>query len=245
MASSTPPSQTPQPAATPVLPSLAGASLDQVLAVFMDAINSQGLNGSGAVFHAFDPESETWETYKERFEIFCNARAVAKTRMATYFLSVQTSTIWTQISNNAKQLSTPKSPADLTLSEIFSMMAAAYDPKKIVPRERFKFWTLPDKRPGESFAQLANRIRQAASTCDFQNISDPLDEAMRTKFLCACKDERFLQGIFREEQDLSFEEVVNRARRQEEVAKAASESLRSTLGLLQRLHGLVFTLIMR
>ena len=47
---------------------------------------------------------------------------------------------------------------------------------------------------------------------------------MRTKFLCASKDEMFLQGIFREEQDLSFEEVVNRARRQEEVAKVAPET---------------------
>jgi len=39
------------------------------------------------------------------------------------------------------------------------------------------------RRLGETIQELTARIRQDASTCDFPSITDPLDEALRTRFI--------------------------------------------------------------
>ena len=53
--------------------------------------------------------------------------------------------------------------------------------KRIIVRERFKFWSKMDRKPGESIQELVSRIRQDAVTCDFPSITNPLDEALRTR----------------------------------------------------------------
>ena len=50
-------------------------------------------------------------------------------------------------------------------------------PKKFVIRERFKFWSDMQRKPGETIHELAARIRQDAATCDFTSIRNPQDEA--------------------------------------------------------------------
>ena len=40
-------------------------------------------------------------------------------------------------------------------------------------------------KPGETIQELAANIRQAAATCDFANIKNPLDEALQTRFICS------------------------------------------------------------
>ena len=63
--------------------------------------------------------------------------------------------------------------------KMLSNLAALQQPV----RERFKFWSDMKRKPGETITELASRIRQDAATCDF--IKDPLDEALRTKFICS------------------------------------------------------------
>ena len=41
--------------------------------------------------------------------------------------------------------------------------------------------------------ELAARIRQEASTCDFPSNKDVWDEAMRTQFFCTVKSEAILR----------------------------------------------------
>ena len=69
-------------------------------------------------------------------------------------------------------------------------MTDQFDPNHFVVRERFKFWSEMKRRPGETIQELAARIRQDASTCDFPSITDPLDEALRTRFICSVSNER-------------------------------------------------------
>ena len=57
------------------------------------------------------------------------------------------------------------------------------------------------RKPGETIPELASRIRQDAATCDFQSIKDPLDEALRTKFICSVDNEAVLKTLFKLKDD--------------------------------------------
>ena len=60
-----------------------------------------------------------------------------------------------------------------------------------------------------------------ATTCDFPAIKNPLDEAMRTCFICAINNEAILKSVFREkEEKLTFAKAVEIATEVEEAAKA-------------------------
>ena len=61
-----------------------------------------------------------------------------------------------------------------------------------------------------------------ATTCDFLAIKNPLDEAMRTCFICAINNETVLKSVFREpEEGLTFSKAVDIATEVEEAPKTA------------------------
>jgi len=73
-------------------------------------------------------------------------------------------------------------------------------------------------RPGESSQELAARIRQAAATCDF----DPLNEALRTRFICSVNNEAVLKAHFKMKSDeLDFHTTIQVAIQPEDAAKVA------------------------
>ena len=78
------------------------------------------------------------------------------------------------------------------------------------------------RKPGETIPELASRIRQDAATCDFQSIKDPLDEALRTKFICSVDNEAVLKTLFKlKDDELKFSNAIRVAQEVEEAAKVA------------------------
>ena len=71
------------------------------------------------------------------------------------------------------------------MDDIEKFMREQLDPKRFVVRERYKFWEDLKRRPKETIQELASKIQHDAVTCDFQLIMDPLDEALRTRFICS------------------------------------------------------------
>jgi len=128
-------------------------------------------------FSAFDSTSELWQDYLSRFSTFLKAHDVPKTRKPQVFLTNQTATVYKLLANLAAQSSPPRRVNDLTMEEIEAFMTDQFDPNHFVVRERFKFWSEMKRRPGETIQELAARIRQDASTCDFPSITD-----LSTKF---------------------------------------------------------------
>ena len=48
-------------------------------------------------------------------------------------------------------------------------------------------------------------MRQDAVTCDFQSIRDPLDEALRTRFISSVDNEAVLKALFKlKDDELTF-----------------------------------------
>ena len=134
-----------------------------------------------ASFQPFDSTSELWTDYLARFRTFVTA----------------SNSVYKMLSNLAAQQQPVKSIHELTMNDIQTFMAEQFDPKRFVVRERFKFWSDMKRKPGETNPELASSIRQDAATCDFQSIiKDPLDEALRTKFICSVDNEAVLKTLF-------------------------------------------------
>ena len=130
------------------------------------------------------------------------------------------------LSNLAAQQQPVKSIHELTMNDIQTFMAEQFDPKRFVVRERFKFWSDMNRKPGETIPELASRIRQDAATCDFQSIKDPLDEALRTKFICSVDNEAVLKTLFKlKDDELKFSNAIRVAQEVEEAAKVAKETV--------------------
>ena len=177
-------------------------------------------------FHAFDDSSELWSDYWERFQSFVGANSVPEEKQAQTFLTNQSAVVYKMLQNLASQQSPPKEINKLSMEEIAGFMKIQYDPKRFVIRERFKFWSDMNRKPGESIPELAARIRQDAVNCDFQSIRDPLDEALRTRFICSVNNEAVLKALFKvKEDELSFEKAVKTAVETEDAAKVAKKTV--------------------
>ena len=83
-----------------------------------------------------------------------------------------------------------------------------------------------DKKPGETIQELVARIRQDAVTCDFPSIQDPLDEALRTRFICSINNKAMLKALFKVKDDeLTFARAIEIAIETEDAAKVAKETV--------------------
>ena len=105
-------------------------------------------------------------------------------------------------------------------------MKNQFDPARYIVRERFKFWSEMQRKPGETIHELAARIRQDAVTCDFPSIKDPLDEAMRTRFMCSVNNEAVLKALFKVKgSELTFAKAISTAVETEDAARVAKETV--------------------
>ena len=154
-----------------------------------------------ASFQPFDSASELWTDYLARFRTFVTANSIPDNKQAQIFLTNQSNSVYKMLSNLAAQQQPVKSIHELTMNDIQTFMAEQFDPKRFVVRERFKFWSDMKRKPGETIPELASRIRQDAATCDFQSIKDPLDEALRSKFICSVDNEAVLKTLFKLKDD--------------------------------------------
>ena len=179
-----------------------------------------------ASFQPFDSTSELWTDYLARFRTFVTANSIPDNKQAQIFLTNQSNSVYKMLSNLAAQQQPVKSIHELTMNDIQTFMTEQFDPKRFVVRERFKFWSDMKRKPGETIPELASRIRQDAATCDFQSIKDPLDEALRTKFICSVDNEAVLKTLFKlKDDELKFSNAIRVAQEVEEAAKVAKETV--------------------
>ena len=180
-------------------------------------------------FTPFDPSSELWTDYYARFNTFVEAHSVQENKRSHIFLTNQSPVTFKLLDNLAKQKSPPMDINSLTMKEIEEFMLEQFHPKRFVVRERYKFWAEIRRKPGETIQDLAARIRQDAVTCDFSSITNPQDEAMRTRFICSCENETVLKAPFKiKDDDLSFSRAIEIATQIEDAAKCAKETVYGT-----------------
>ena len=177
-------------------------------------------------FTSFDSTNELWPDYWSRFQTYVAAHSIPESRLAQVFLTNQTAAVYKLLSNLAEQQQSSKSVQSLSIQDIVDFMKEQYDSKYFTVRERYKFWSGIKRRPAETIQELAARIRQQATTCDFTSITNPLDEAMRTNFVCSVNSEAILKAVFRiKEDELTFSKAVQIATEVEDAMKVAKETV--------------------
>ena len=202
--------------------------LQEQLKILQSSLNNprENVPTPMASFQPFDSTSELWTDYLARFRTFVTANSVPDNKQAQIFLTNQSNSVYKMLSNLAAQQQPVKSIHELTMNDIQTFMAEQFDPKRFVVRERFKFWSDMKRKPGETIPELASRIRQDAATCDFQSIKDPLDEVLRTKFICSVDNEAVLKTLFKlKDDELNFSNAIRVAQEVEEAAKVAKETV--------------------
>ena len=173
-------------------------------------------------FASFDPSSELWKDYVARFETFVGANSIPESKYAQVFLTNQSPTIYKLLDTLAGQQTPPIRVNDLSMTQIRGFMEEQFDPKQFVVQERYKFWSLTKRQPGESPNDLAARLRQAAATCDFPSVKDWLDDSLRTAFVCKIDNEAVVKACFqRKPDDLTFAKAVALANEIEGADRAA------------------------
>ena len=152
-----------------------------------------------ASFQPFDSTSELWLDYLERFTCITllTANSVPKEKAAKVFLTNQSKVTYKLLNNMSAQQPTSKTIIELSMEVIQKSMGEQYEPKQFVVRERWKIWADLKQRRGESIQEFAGRIWHDAVTCGFQSIKDPLDETLRTRFICCVDNEATLKALFK------------------------------------------------
>ena len=108
-------------------------------------------------------------------------------------------------------------------------MKNEFDAKRFIVRERFEYSSDMQCKPGETVLELAARIRQAAAISDFSATEDPLDEALRTHFLCSINNEAVLKALFKvKDNELTFSRAIEITVKTEDAAKVAEETVFSS-----------------
>ena len=175
-------------------------------------------------FQAFDPTSGTWANYWNKFMTFIEANSVSEAKQAKIFLTNQSDSTFKILSNLAEQEAPSRDVNQLSMEDIKKYMSLVFDPKRILIRERYRYWLAMKRKPGETIQELAARTRRDASTCEFKNIRDPLDEALRLRFICSVDNEAVLKALFQlNDEELTFLRAVEIAQSIEESAKVAKD----------------------
>ena len=147
-------------------------------------------------------------------------------KRAQVFLTNQSLENYKMLTNLTSQQSPAKGINELSLDEVEELMSSQFDPTPYIVRERFKFWTEINHKPGEMIQELAACIRHDAATCDFTAIHNPLDEALRTHFMCSVRNEAVLKALFKiKDRNLTFAKAIAVAMEMEEAAKVAKEAV--------------------
>lgn len=138
-----------------------------------------------------------WMGYWARFQTFVGANSIPIEKRAQVFLTNQPHIIYKLLSNLASQQSPARDINDLKLDEIAEFTKGQFDPAQYVVRERFKFWSTMDHKPGKTVHELAAHIRHDAVTYDFYIHSRPAQQGNAdTHFMCSVSNEGSPQGFF-------------------------------------------------
>ena len=164
-------------------------------------------------FAEFDPLSEEWVSYSERFDFYLLANGVddATLQLATLLSSVGPATY-----KLIRSLCSPASPKDKTYKDIVKLLTDHYRPKPAIAVERFKFHSRT-RKPSESVSAYLAQLRELSEFCEF---GDNLEDMLRDKLICGINDPR-IQKLLLSEKDLSFK----RAQELAEFAEAADRNI--------------------
>ena len=124
----------------------------------------------------FNPSSEDWNAYCERFDQYVIANEIKEEKkiVATFLTSVGSKTY-----NVLRDLPAPVKPSSVKLIDLVTTLRDHYEPKPIVIAERFHFHKR-ERREGEGVAAYSVALKKCSEHYVFGAF---LEEALRDRFV--------------------------------------------------------------
>ena len=139
-------------------------------------------NPNLGVIGPFDPSTENWISYEERFRLNRTANEVTsdERKQAIFLTTCGTSTY-----NLLRSLAAPKKPPELSLAELVKLAAGHYHAKPSLAMQCFKFFSR-SHHAGGSVATFFAELKRLSEHCNF---GDALQDMLRDRLVRGIQDQ--------------------------------------------------------
>ncbi|XP_075555992.1 uncharacterized protein LOC142588295 [Dermacentor variabilis] len=165
----------------------------------------------------FDPKTQNFESYLERFEHFLTANDIADAKRLPIFLTV----IGPEAYEVLRSLVEPAAPGEKSYAEVKRLLKEHYSPRSSVIAERCKF-NRRVQQEGESVEGFIVELKHLVRKCDY---GDFLQDALRDRLVAGIRNEETQRALFAE-RELRFDGACKIAM-DRELAARDTEQLRS------------------
>ena len=164
---------------------------------------------------AFDPSTDDWRLYAQRFEHFLLANGVTDDSKRLHLLLALIGNSTFKLLAN---LVTPQTPGELAYKQICERLEKHFSPKSVKIAERFRFHNRR-QQSGETMAEYLAELWKLAIHCEF---GDFLEDALCDRFVCGLKHEAMQRRLLGET-DLSLKKAFEITQAMEAAAINARE----------------------
>ncbi|XP_075550765.1 uncharacterized protein LOC142584546 [Dermacentor variabilis] len=165
----------------------------------------------------FDPKTQKFESYLERFEHFLTANDIADAKRLPVFLTV----IGPEAYEVLRSLVVPATPGEKSYAEVKRLLKEHYSPRSSVIAERCKF-NRRVQQEGESVEVFIVELKHLVRKCDY---GDFLQDALQDRLVAGIRNEETRRALFAE-RELTFDGACKIAL-DRELAARDTEQLRS------------------
>ena len=162
----------------------------------------------------FNPESDDWEAYRERLDLYFIANGVEEEKKVAVLLTVAGPKTYALV----RSLVAPDKPSDKPYLKIVQLIDRYLNPKPLVIAERFHFH-LRNQREHELVNQYSAELFRLAKTCDFR---DNLKDTLRDRFVCGLRNVAIQKKLLTEK-NLTWDTALEIAQAMEIVAKQTEQ----------------------
>lgn len=163
----------------------------------------------------FQPELESFATYKARLRLFLDANAVEDGRRVPVMLTV----IGPKHYALLHHLVAPDDPASKSLDTLLELLQKHFEPTPLVIAERYKFYRRSQGHD-ETVAQFVAELHRLATHCKF---GTSLQEAIRDRLVCGMKVSLGAQKKLLSIADLTLDKAISVASSYEAIQQEAKE----------------------
>ena len=190
--------------------------------------------------HAFDPQSTSWKSYRDRIQFYFEANRIVegKEKKALFLWSIGDATY--QLLDN---LISPQSltNGDVQFEDLLQILNTHYDDTKNIMTSTYDFYSCLQKE-GQSFSEWKAELCEKLRHCGFttSNLKDkPQDRALRDMYVIGVRNPKIRQALLKEQDpDLEkAEKIIQLAERlYEDVQHFGNPSVRVDVPVAKILH---------
>ncbi len=166
----------------------------------------------------FDQAKESWGRYVRRFKHYLVANDVDVDKDKKKAVSILVTTIGADVYGLLEGLTSPKDPADMTLTALIDVLDKHYSPRLHIVAQRHKFNSRSQKE-GEAFADYVAELRKLVSTCEYNSA---LETMIRDRVVCGVRSETVRRRLLGEA-DLKLETAIQIAEATEDAERQCRE----------------------